>query len=119
MKPWDPPEQKLYPVLDDLLSDWSASVSVPYDGIRLAGTLWSPSSHNVKEFLARSQIPYKWLDIERDSEARELVEASAEGRTRLPVLFFQDGSTLVDPDLRTWMLRPRPGSWISTVPVVP
>ena len=101
MKPWDPPEERLYPVLDDLLSDWSASVSVPYDGIRLAGTLWSPSSHNVKEFLARSQIPYKWLDIERDSEARELVEASAEGRTRLPVLFFQDGSTLVDPDLRT------------------
>ena len=101
LKPWDPPEERLYPVLDDLLSDWSASVSVPYDGIRLAGTLWSPSSHNVKEFLARSQIPYKWLDIERDSEARELVEASAEGRTRLPVLFFQDGSTLVDPDLRT------------------
>ena len=101
MKPWDPPEERLYPVLDDLLSDWSASVSVPYDGIRLAGTLWSPSSHNVKEFLARSQIPYKWLDIERDSEARELVESSAEGRTRLPVLFFPDGSTLVDPDLRT------------------
>jgi thioredoxin reductase (NADPH) len=101
MKPWDPPEERLYPVLDDLLSDWSASVSVPYDGIRLAGTLWSPSSHLVKEFLARSQIPYKWLDIERDSEARELVDSSTEGRFRLPVLFFPDGSTLVDPDLRT------------------
>ena len=101
MKPWDPPEERLYPVLDDLLSDWSASVSVPYDGIRLAGTLWSPSSHVVKEFLARSQIPYKWLDIERDSEARELVDSITEGRSRLPVLFFPDGSTLVDPDLRT------------------
>jgi thioredoxin reductase (NADPH) len=101
MKPWDPPEEGLYPVLDDLLSDWMASVPVPYDGIRLAGTLWSPSSHNVKEFLARSQIPYKWLDIERDSQARELVESISEGRTRLPALFFQDGSTLVDPDLRT------------------
>ena len=101
MKPWDPPEHLLYPVLDDLLSDWLASVPVPYDGIRLAGTLWSPSSHNVKEFLARSQIPYKWLDIERDSEARELVESISEGRPRLPALFFPDGSTLIDPDLRT------------------
>ena len=79
MKPWDPPEERLYPVLDDLLSDWLASVPVPYDGIRVAGTLWSPSSHNVKDFLGRSQIPYKWLDIERDSEARELVESISEG----------------------------------------
>jgi thioredoxin reductase (NADPH) len=101
MKPWDPPEERLYPVLDDLLSDWLGSVPVPYDGIRVAGTLWSASSHNVKEFLARSQIPYKWLDIERDSEARELVEATSEGRPRLPTLFFPDGSTLVDPELRT------------------
>jgi thioredoxin reductase (NADPH) len=101
MKPWDPPEERLYPVLDDLLSDWLASVPVPYDGIRVAGSLWSASSHNVKEFLARSQIPYKWLDIERDSEARELVEATFEDRPQLPTLFFPDGSTLVDPDLRT------------------
>ena len=101
MKPWDPPEERLYPVLDDLLSDWLASVPVPYDGIRLAGTLWSPSSHNVKDFLARSQIPYKWLDIERDSDAKQLVESISEGRPRLPVLFFPDGTSLVDPDLRT------------------
>ncbi len=100
MKPWDPPEERLYPVLDDLLSDWLASVPVPYEGIRVAGTLWSASSHHVKDFLARSQIPYQWLDIERDSEARELVEATCEGHTRLPVVFFPDGSTLVDPDLR-------------------
>jgi thioredoxin reductase (NADPH) len=101
MKPWDPPEERLYPVLDDLLSDWLASVPVPYDGIRVAGTLWSASSHTVKDFLARSQIAYKWLDIERDSEARTLVETATEGRPRLPVLFFPDGSTLTDPDLRT------------------
>jgi len=100
MKPWDPPEDRLYPVLDDLLADWSANVPVPYDGIRVAGTLWSATSHDVKEFLARSQIPYRWLDIERDSEAFELVEATTEGRTRLPVVFFPDGSTLIDPDLR-------------------
>ena len=101
MKPWDPPEERLYPVLDDLLSDWSASVAVPYDGIRVAGTLWSPGSHYVKEFLARSQIPYKWLDIERDSEARELVDSVSEGSPCLPTLFFPDGSTLIAPDLRT------------------
>ena len=101
MKPWDPPEERLYPVLDDLLSDWLASVPVPYDGIRVAGTLWSASSHDVKEFLARSQIPYQWLDIERDEEARKLVESSSEERPRLPTVFFPDGSTLVDPDLRT------------------
>ncbi len=99
MKPWDPPEEHLYPVLDDLLSDWLASVPVPYDGIRVAGTQWSASSHNVKEFLARSQIPYQWLDIERDEEARELVESSSEERPRLPTLFFPDGSILVNPDL--------------------
>ena len=101
MKPWDPPEERLYPVLDDLLSDWLATVPAPYDGIRVAGTLWSASSHKVKEFLARSQIPYQWLDIERNAEARELVESSSEERPRLPTLFFPDGSTLVDPDLRT------------------
>ncbi len=99
MKPWDPPEERLYPVLDDLLDDWQASVPVPYDGIRVAGTLWSPGSHAVKEFLARSQIPYQWLDVEKDSRARELVEASTGDRTRLPVVVFPDGSSLVDPDL--------------------
>jgi thioredoxin reductase (NADPH) len=101
MKPWDPPEERLYPVLDDLLSDWLASAQIPYDGIRVAGTLWSAASHNVKEFLARSQIPYQWLDIERDSEARELLEATSAGRPRLPTIFFPDGSVLVDPGLHS------------------
>ncbi len=101
MKPWDPPDERLYPVLDDLLSDWLAGAPVPYDGIRVAGTLWSASAHYVKEFLARCQIPYQWLDIEKDQAARELVEASADGRPRLPMLFFPDGSTLADPDLVT------------------
>ena len=101
MKPWDPPEERLYPVIDDLLSDWLATVPVPYDGIRVAGTLWSAGSHDVKEFLARSQIPYQWLDIERNAEAKELVETSSEGRPQLTMVFFPDGSTLVAPDLST------------------
>jgi thioredoxin reductase (NADPH) len=101
MKPWDPPEERLYPVLDDLLGDWLAGARLPYDGIRLAGTQWSATSHNVKEFLARSQIPYQWLDIERNAEARALVESASDDMSRLPTLFFPDGSVLVDPDLRT------------------
>ncbi|HEX5591668.1 MAG TPA: FAD-dependent oxidoreductase, partial [Candidatus Limnocylindrales bacterium] len=101
MKPWDPPEERLFPVLDDLLSDWLASVPTPYEGIRVAGTLWSPKSHTVKEFLARSQIPYQWLDIDKSSEARELVVRTVGDPSRIPVLFFPDGTALVEPDIHT------------------
>jgi thioredoxin reductase (NADPH) len=99
MKPWDPPELNLYPVLDDLLSDWAASAPLPYEGIRVAGTLWSPQSHVVKDFLARNQIPYKWLDIETDEEASALVETVGQERN-LPVVFFEDGSSLSAPSIR-------------------
>ena len=100
MKPWDPPEQNLYPVLDDLLSDWVATVPVPYDGIRVAGTLWSATCHNAKDFLARNQVPYQWLDIECDASAKDLVEAVNKETHRLPVVFFPDGTVLVEPDNR-------------------
>ena len=101
MKPWDPPDQNLYPILDDLLSDWLANVSVPYDGIRVAGTLWSPQSHNIKDFLSRNRIPYQWLDIEADEETRVLVDSVPNEEHKLPVLFFPDGSILIQPDNRT------------------
>lgn len=102
MKPWDPPEQNLYPVLDDLLSAWWQEAPPPYDGIRVAGTLWSPKSHDVKDFLARNRIPYHWLDIEQDAQAAALVEAALVGQAhRLPVVFFPDGSLLVEPDFKT------------------
>ena len=101
MKPWDPPSERLYPVLDELLGDWSASFRPPFDGIRVAGSQWSPPSHEVKDFLSRSQIPYQWLDVERDPEARALSEAASPGLGRLPVVFFPDGSTLVAPDARS------------------
>jgi thioredoxin reductase (NADPH) len=97
MKPWEPPEQNLYPVLDDLLSDWQSNVGAPFEGIRVAGTQWSASSHAVKDFLTRNQVSYQWLDIEKDSEARALVEAVNQGGHRLPVIFFPDGEPLVDP----------------------
>ena len=99
MKPWTPAEENLYPILDDLISDWEAGATVPYDGIRVAGTLWSASSHGIKDFLARSQIPYQFLDIERDAEARALVEHASEADYRLPVVFFPDGSALIEPSL--------------------
>ena len=98
MKPWDPPEQTLYPALDDLLSDWQATVPLPYDGIRIAGTLWSPTCHRAKDFLARNRIPYQWLDIEKDAEAAALAAAASPKRHRLPVVFFPDGDVLVEPD---------------------
>jgi len=101
MKPWDPPDQNLYPILDDLLSDWLATVSIPYDGIRVAGTLWSPQSHNIKDFLSRNRIPYQWLDIEADEETRVLVDSVPNEEHKLPVLFFPDGSILIQPDNRT------------------
>ncbi len=107
MKPWDPPEQNLYPVLDDLLSDWWQTAPPPYDGIRVAGTLWSPASHDVKDFLARNRIPYLWQDIENDAQARELVEAvlhkeqvAGESGYRLPVVFMPGGEALIQPELR-------------------
>lgn len=104
MKPWDPPEQHLYPVLDDLLDDWLARATIPYDGIRVAGTLWSAKSHDVKDFLASNRIPYKWLDIERNSEAQALVETVDNPRHLLPVVFFPDGEVLVAPE-KTMLAR--------------
>ncbi len=98
LKPWDPPDQRLYPVLDDLLSDWLATVSIPYDGIRVAGTLWSAGSHLAKDFLARNRIPYQWLDIETDAVAKELVDSVDNPNHQLPVIFFPNGTTLIAPD---------------------
>lgn len=102
MKPWDPPEQLLYPILDDLLADWEATAPLEYDGIRVAGALWSSLSHDVKDFLARHQIPYQWMDIERDEKALAAVEkinGNGNGHD-IPIVFFPDGTHLVKPDTR-------------------
>lgn len=101
MKPWDPPELNFYPVLDDLLSDWQATVPLPYDGIRIAGALWSAETHDVKDFLSRNRIPYQWLDIEREAEARTLLDTVENPEHRLPLVFFPGGDVLMAPDLRT------------------
>lgn len=98
LKPWDPPEERLYPVLDDLLDDWFAGFRPPFEGIRVVGNRWSPLSHQVKDFLARNQVPYQWLDIELEAEAAQLVQyAEADGKQQLPLVLFPDGSRLVQP----------------------
>jgi thioredoxin reductase (NADPH) len=97
MKPWDPPEERLYPVLNDLLDDWLATFHPPFEGIRVIGNRWSPHSHQVKDFLARNQVPYQWLDIELSEEAQELIKYANCDRLSLPVVLFADGSSLLQP----------------------
>jgi thioredoxin reductase (NADPH) len=97
LKPWDPPEERLYPVLDDLLEDWLASFHPPFEGIRVIGNRWSPHSHQVKDFLARNQIPYQWLDVELSSEAQELVSYAKCSPLQLPLVLFADQSSLLQP----------------------
>src|SRR5829696_2915260 len=97
MKPWDPPEENLYPVLTDLLNDWRASFAPPFDGIRVVGHQWSAQSHQVKNFLARNLVPYQWLDIEIDGEGSHLLELSGSDGSRLPLVLLPDGPSLVQP----------------------
>lgn len=97
MKPWDPPEEKLFPVLNDLLDDWLANFHPPFEGIRVVGNRWSPRSHEVKDFLARNQVPYQWLDIESSEEAQQLVAYANCDRLQLPLVLFTDGSSLLQP----------------------
>jgi thioredoxin reductase (NADPH) len=97
LKPWDPPDQRLYPVLDDLLSDWTAHVRLPYDGLRVAGASWSPQTYAVKEFLSRNGVPYQWADVDSDESVREMVTTVTGDPTLLPVVLFPDGTTLVRP----------------------
>ena len=100
LKPWEPPGERLYPVLDDLLSEWFARARPEYDGIRVAGTTLSPQSYAIRDFLAGYQVPYQWLDIDSNPIARELAGKASSGELRLPVVFLPDGSALVQPDVR-------------------
>jgi thioredoxin reductase (NADPH) len=99
LKPWDPPEEKLYPVLDDLLDDWQSAFRPSQEGIRVLGTRWSPQSYNLREFLARHQVPYRWLDVETaslDPEVKQLLlSLGTDGK--FPRLVFPDGISLEAP----------------------
>jgi len=94
-KPWDPPEERLFPVIDDLLDAWQAEYLPEAKGLRLVGDQWSPRSHAIKDFLASNLIPYRWLDVTRDQDARALLEAGGVGSDELPALFFDDGSAVL------------------------
>ncbi len=97
LKPWDPPEEQFYPVLDDLLEDWKAGFRPPYRGLRVLGHRWSPTSHEVRDFLARNQVPYRWLDVESDAEATRVIAAEGAEGAHLPLLIFGDGTRLEAP----------------------
>lgn len=96
MKPWDPPEEQLYPIIDDLLESWLVSYEPPFEGIRVVGHRWSPETHQIKDFLARNQVPYRWLDIEIDPDARQMIEA-VDANLRLPLVVLADGTPLSAP----------------------
>lgn len=96
LKPWDPPDEKLYPILDDVLLDWNATVGAPFDGIRVLGATWSPSTYEIKKFLARNEIHYQYLDIERDAEAAAIVSA-ADADQSLPLVIYEDGEQEWNP----------------------
>ncbi|MHA6508382.1 FAD-dependent oxidoreductase [Tessaracoccus sp. Y1736] len=96
IKPWDPPEQRLYPVLDDLLDDWLAAHRPPFEGVRVIGQRWSAESHAVRDFLARNQVPYQWFDLATDPHAAELLALVGEG-AQSPLVIFPDGVVLQQP----------------------
>jgi thioredoxin reductase (NADPH) len=96
-KPWDPPEEKLYPVLDDLLGSWKLGYKPPFEGIRVVGVRWSPMDHAVRDFLSRNRIPYQWLNPETHPEALALLKEKGIDDTKLPVILFGDNTALVQP----------------------
>ncbi len=100
-KPWDPPEEKLFPAVDDLLDAWQAESLPEAKGLRLVGHQWSPQSHAIKDFLVGNLIPYRWLDVARDADARALMDAAGVSADELPALFFDDGTPVLrNPDPR-------------------
>ena len=102
LKPWDPPKEYLYPVLDDLLGDWTASFRPPFEGLRVLGTRWSPQCFAIRDFLARNQTPYQWIDVEtagQTAQLRSLVEAVDAHPASLPTVLFPDGSSLTTPSI--------------------
>jgi thioredoxin reductase (NADPH) len=97
-KPWDPPEEKLYPVLSDLLEDWQAGYRPAFEGLRVIGHRWSLRDHKVRTFLSQNQVPYRWLDVAGNEEALKLLADAGLTADTLPVVLFADGSALVDPE---------------------
>lgn len=100
VKPWDPPEQRLFPILDDMLDDWMADYQPAFEGIRLLGHRWSPESHIARDFLARNQVPFRWMDVENDADARDVLALTGNEGSACPVLVYADGTVQVNPTLQ-------------------
>ncbi len=99
LKPWDPPEEQLFPVLEDLLTTWEAGAALESGGVRVIGHRFSKDSHDLRDFLARNRVPARWLDVERDGEARELLAVAGVNADSLPVALLEDGSVLERPTM--------------------
>ena len=99
LKPWDPPEEQLFPVVEDLLTTWESGAALEAGGVRVIGHRFSRDSHELRDFLARNRIPARWLDIERDGEARELLQIAGATADHLPVALLEDGSVLERPTI--------------------
>src|SRR3954464_11993711 len=97
LKPWDPPEEQLFPVVEDLLSGWEAGAALESGGVRLIGHRFSRASHDLRDFLARNRVPARWLDVERDAEARQLLAVAGVEEDGLPVALLEDGTVLEQP----------------------
>jgi thioredoxin reductase (NADPH) len=97
MKPWDPPEERLFPIVKELLDDWQHNYRPPFKGIKVIGYQFSPHSHEIKEFLAGNLVPYQWQDIESNPEAGQLLELNRIALKDLPAIFLEDGAFLTAP----------------------
>lgn len=100
MKPWEPPEERLFPVIDDLLDEWQNGYKPDFKGMKLIGYQFSPKSHNLKEYLAGNLVPYHWMDIEKSREAQQLLELNDIALKDLPAVLFEDGTALQTPSIQ-------------------
>jgi thioredoxin reductase (NADPH) len=99
MKPWDPPEERLYGVIDDLLDDWQASYHPVFEGVRIIGHRWSPQSNDIRDFLGRNFVPHQWLNVETDETAKQLLTTTGAAISSLPIVVFAVGSFLSNPPI--------------------
>src|ERR671911_8688 len=108
LKPWDPPEERLYPVIDDLLGDWRQANRDHTAAVRVVGHRWSEHGHDIKMFLARNYVPYRWYDIERDAEAQRLLDLAQAAPADLPLVLVPEGDALRSPSALELAGAPRP-----------
>src|SRR5260221_11492664 len=99
MKPWDPPEEKLFPTISELLDDWQESYRPPFKGLKIIGYQFSPQSHGIKQFLSGNLVPYQWMDVEMSPQGRDLLKLNNLAPKDLPALFQHEGSHLCHPTI--------------------